>query len=190
MRRNDLRRLAGYEYVEKVGKNKEGIAHEISVGAELAQLISDPMYKMTSLYAAAFRDDVKTIEALSTLGGGVNPNVQQEESGYTALHIAVARKNAKSVYALLNCFRGNIDLHRQDYIRGETPLHIASRQGYVEITSMLCQEETCDPRSVANFVKKYPLDIVANHQCFQFIKTAMERNCVIDEMKMLMMGKQ
>lgn len=185
IRRNDLRRLAGYEYVDKVGKNKDNITDDILVGKEIANLIADPLYKMTALYTAAFKNDTTTIEKLSTHGGGVNPNVQQEESGYTALHIAVARKNAKAVYSLVNCFRGTIDLHRQDYVRGETPLHIASRQGYIEITSILCQEESCDPRSVPNFAGQYPLDMVGNHQCFQYIKTAIERNEVLDQIRQL-----
>ncbi len=158
---------------------------DIALASELSSLVDDPVYKMTALYTAAFMDDIETIEVLSTLGGGVNPNVQQEESGFTALHIAVARKNVRSVFALVNCFRGKIDLHRQDFIRGESPLHISSRQGYVEITSILCQEESCDPLKVANFGGKYPLDLVANHQCFQYIKAAIERNSLLNQIKEL-----
>lgn len=183
--RNDLRRLAGYEFVDVMGKNKDGITDNIAVGKQLASLIPDPVNKMTALYAAAFANDVKTIEQLSTLGGGVNPNVQQEESGYTALHIAVARMNTAAVYALVNCFRGKIDLQRQDHIRGETALHIAARRNFVEIVSIISDEESCDPRTVRDFGGNLAGDLVRKHECFQFIRAACERNDLLDELKSL-----
>jgi ankyrin repeat protein len=189
VRRNDLRRLAGYEFVDVIGRNKDNIEHDVVMGKALATLIEEPVVKMTALFTAAMANDVKTIDMLSTLGGGVNPNVQQPETGYTALHMAVSRRHDEAVYALVNSFSRTIDLQRQDYIRGETPLHLASRNGFNDIVAILCDSELCDPAAVRDNRGQLAIEVNANHKCFQFIRAATERNVLMNELAILKLTK-
>jgi ankyrin repeat protein len=139
----------------------------------MLELLPEPTYDMTPLYAAAFNGDIDTIHKLATLG--FNPNMQNKVNGYTALHAAVFRSKKESVFQLLHSFRGQIRLEVRDYC-GDTALHLASRIGHKEITSAICEEDTCDPLSRKNNRNELPLQIARSHEVFQLIKICIDRN--------------
>lgn len=173
LRRNDLRRMAGYAAVEKHGRKKERLQEEIQYGRALVEALPAAEYTVTPLYAAAYNGDLTAIESLAKLK--INPNVQHPDSGYTALHAAVFRCKLKAVAALLDSFRGALRLDLQDK-KGDTALHIASRLGFVEIAGLICDEESCDPLCVRNKAGQYPIDVVRSHKVFQMIKLCQTRN--------------
>jgi len=98
--------MSGYEAVSKLGKGPAHFKDEIKYTQHMQQLIAEPIYEMTPLYAAAFKGDISTIHKLFELG--VNPNIRNQVNGYTALHAAVFRSKKESVYQILNSFRGDL----------------------------------------------------------------------------------
>ena len=182
VRRNDLRRLAGYGAVEKRGRNKKGLVEDMAYSAAMRDLLPEAEYTVQPLYAAAYNGDIAAIRSLAALG--VDPNVRHAESGYTALHAAVFRCKLDATAALLSYFRGRLHLQIQDS-KGDTPLHIASHMGFVEITSLICDEETCDPLAVTNKAGQYPIDVVRSHKIWQMIKVCQTRNELRQELRSL-----
>lgn len=173
LRRNDLRRVAGYEGVAKHGKNKESLGEEMLYSATMCELLPEARYPVQPLYAAAYNGDKDAIRSLSKLE--IDPNVKHPSSGYTALHAAVFHCKLDSVVALLAYFRGRLALNVQDK-QGDTALHIASRMGFVEIASAICHEDSCDPLCAKNKENMYPIDVVRNHKVWQMIKVCQTRN--------------
>ena len=104
LRTNSLIRLSGYEKVSRMGKDPSAFKEDIQYTKHMLQVIPDPIYEMTALYAAAFKGDMATIHKLSELG--VNPNIKNKINGYTALHAAVFRSKKESVFQILDSFRG------------------------------------------------------------------------------------
>ena len=182
LRRNDLRRLAGYEGVQKHGKNKHRLGGEMLYSATMRELLPEPRYPVQPLYAACYNGDIDAIRALSKLD--INPNIQHPSSGYTALHVAAFHCKLDAVAALLAYFKGRLALDVQDK-KGDTALHIASRLGFVEITSAICSEDSCDPLCVKNSEGKYPIDVVRSHKVWQMIKVCQTRNELQQELRAL-----
>lgn len=182
LRRNDLRRMAGYAAVEKHGRKKERLEEEILYGRALVEALPAAEYAVTPLYAAAYNGDIAAIESLARLK--IDPNVQHPDSGYTALHAAVFGCKLKAVAALLDCFRGTLRLELQDK-KGDTALHIASRLGFVEIAGLICDEASCDPLCAKNKVGEYPIEVVRSHKVFQMIKLCQTRNELQRELREL-----
>jgi hypothetical protein len=87
-----------------MGKDPSAFKEDIQYTKHMLQVIPDPIYEMTPLYAAAFKGDMATIHKLSELG--VNPNIKNKINGYTALHAAVFRSKKESVFQILDSFRG------------------------------------------------------------------------------------
>jgi ankyrin repeat protein len=173
LRRNDLRRLAGYAAVERQGKNKDNLQGEMLYTKLMCDMLPAAEYPVDPLYSAAYNGDDLAIVSLARLH--VNPNSKHPSSGYTALHAAVFRCKIKAVGALLDCFRGTLVLEQQDK-KGDTALHLASRMGYVEIAGLICDEAGCDPLRVTNLAGKYPIDEVRSHKVWQVIKVCQTRN--------------
>jgi ankyrin repeat protein len=110
----------------------------------MSDMVSDPSYNLTALYAAAYAADIDSIQKLAVLG--VDPNICNPSTGYTALHVAVSRCHYNAVVALINEFRGKVFFTVVSYMiycllirltascrqiviatadhRGDTPLHI------------------------------------------------------------------
>jgi len=127
---------------------------------------------VTPLYAAAYQGDCAKIEALARLG--VAPNIPHPQSGYTALHVAVFRCHQAATKSLLDCFRGRILASAQCH-KGDTPLHIASRGGFLEIADILCAEEDLNPGAHVNNEQLTPIQICKSHRVFQSIKLCQNR---------------
>lgn len=180
--RNDLRRLAGYETVNKIGKNKENISDDIILSEARTNILPDAVYEMDALYAAAYKGDVEVIKTLAK--HHANPNVKHKEYGFTPLHVATFKCQLYAVQCLLDSFRGIIRLDIQDK-QGDTALHIASRLGYDQIANLICDEESCDPYCCKNRFQEYPIDINKNHKVWQHIKAAIDRNALKKELEEL-----
>jgi ankyrin repeat protein len=168
--------------VEKHGKNKNGLAEEIVYSQALRDALPTAEYAVEPLYAAAYNGDISAIKSLAKLK--INPNGKHAQSGYTALHVAVFRCKLDTVAALLAYFRGSLQIDIQDQ-KGDTPLHIASRMGFVEIASLICDEDACDPLVCVNENGKYPIDVVRSHKVFQVIKICQTRNELRQELQVL-----
>lgn len=184
LRRNDVQRLAGYEGIAKHGKSKvkERMCDEMLYSATMRELLPEARYAVEPLYAAAYNGDVDAIRSLSK--ADTNPNIKHPNSGYTALHVAVFHCKLDAVAALLSYFRGRIALNVQDK-KGDTALHLASRLGFVEITSAICNEDSCDPLLVKNNDGMYPIDVVRSHKVWQMIKVCQTRNDLLEELHAL-----
>lgn len=187
MQRNDLRRLAGYQAVKKLGRNKDNLGDEIVYSDATTKLLPNPKYIVDPLYAAAYSGDVDAIEKLGKLRA--NPNLQHPESGYTPLHAAVFRCQLQAVVAIVNCFRDTLRMDLQDK-KGNTPLHLAASAGYAEIAGVICDEPKCDPLVKKNYYAKYPIDIAKNHKTFQMIKMCQDRNQLEAELNALRMQRR
>jgi hypothetical protein len=182
VRSNDLRRLAGYAAVERLGRNKEGLADEVRLSKAMTALVEDPVYAVSALYAAAYRGDIETIRRLAVLR--VDSNARHPESGYTALHAAVFRCQVEAVQGLLEAFRGELDLSVQDR-NGDTALLLGSRLGYDAIVGLICDEESCDPLCVRNHKGELPTDVNKSHRVYQHLRLAMDRNALRGELAAL-----
>mmetsp|Transcript_29014 Transcript_29014/g.48750 ORF Transcript_29014/g.48750 Transcript_29014/m.48750 type:complete len:782 (-) Transcript_29014:384-2729(-) len=182
LRHNDLRRLSGYEKVAKYGRNKAGLREEMLLSRAMCGVLEEPYYVVEPLYAAAYNGDTAAIAHLASLHA--NPNAVHPESGYSPLHVAVFRCKLAAVAALLDQFRGTLRLDLQD-LNGDTALHIAAKQGYVEITSVLCDEDSCDPQAVRNKRQQLPLDVARSHRVFQLIQICQRRNELQQELASL-----
>lgn len=182
LRRNDLRRMAGYAAVEKCGRNKDGLREEIIFSRALVDALPPAEYNVQPLYAAAYNGDIHAIRSLAALK--IDPNAQHPESGFTALHVAVFKCKLDAAAALLAYFRGQLRLDVQDK-KGDTALHIASRMGFVEIAGLICDEDSCDPLCAQNKAGQYPIDVVRSHKVFQMIKVCQTRNELLRELEAL-----
>ena len=177
-------RVAGYERVEDLGRNKEAprFQGEMHYSSLLRGLLPEAEYAVEPLYAAAYNGDVDAIRSLSRLK--IDPNVRHASSGYTALHAAVFKCKLEAVTAILALFRGKLRLDVQDK-KGDTALHVASRMGFVEITAAICDEESCDPLCCKNKEGLYPIDVIRSHKVFQMIKVCQTRNELMKELALL-----
>jgi ankyrin repeat protein len=182
VRRNDLRRMAGYAAVQRLGRNKDGLQEEMQYSRALLDALPPAEYDVQPLYAAAYNGDIAAIRSLAKLK--INPNTQHPDSGYTALHAAVFKCKLTAVAALLDCFRGELRLDFQDK-KGDTALHVASRMGFVEIAGLICDEPACDPLCAVNNAGQYPIDVVRSHKVFQMIKVCQTRNELQRELQQL-----
>lgn len=182
LRNNDLLRLSGYDAVDRMGVKGPRLQEDMQYSQAMLQLLPDAVYDITPLYAAAYKGDVPLIMKLAKLK--VNPNVQHPESHYSPLHAAVFRCQTDAVQFLLDEFRGTIRIDLQD-LNGDTPLHIASRMGYVPIVTSLCNEERMDPSAKLNKAKEKCIDITKSHKIFQTIKICQDSMDLQLELKRL-----
>jgi ankyrin repeat protein len=107
-----------------------------------AGLIPTAAYALTALMTAAMNEDIEAIKIMAK--EQINPNVIQDETGYTALHHAVIARKYRSVLAILNFFTDESSLHygckretkerhssfissSAGYVQGDSALHLAIR---------------------------------------------------------------
>jgi len=183
IRQNDLRRLTGYTLLPKKGKHRNSPSISLQQNQlyanELLSLLPEPFYSMSAFYTAAYQNDLTTIQSLAEMK--VNPNIRQEDTGLTALHIAVLRKHSQVVQLLLDRFVDVINIQEVDY-EGNTALHLAAMKGYVEIVAILCDEPSCDPEAVLNNANYLAKEVVANHECYQYIHVCTIQRKLQDEL--------
>ena len=107
----------------------------------------------TALIAAAIKGNDKTLEML--LKAGANPNLQEEESGISALYLA-ASKSAEAVRLLL---KHNADPNIENMHKA-TPIFETAYTDNIEIVSALIEAGADINREIEtpDGVKLYPLD--------------------------------
>lgn len=98
--------------------------------ADAAQEAS-PMYELPSLHDAAVNGDTERLKQL--LASCDDVNCQEEEQGYTPLHLTSAEGHLSATRVLLEF---GASPHLMDY-EGYSPLHLAATQGKTGIISVL-----------------------------------------------------
>jgi ankyrin repeat protein len=156
---------------------------------------------MSPLYCAVAFHDLETIKTLGELR--INPNLIQEDTGYTALHIAAIKNHIEAVYILFHYFRNldDIDIRNSNNIKekeknkmksswldiniqdkkGNTALHYACKLGHEQIVAMLCQEEDIN-LGLHNQFKQTPLDLIGNHAVYSYLMLAKEKQEITKEL--------
>jgi len=108
------------------------------------------LQKKTALHIACDLEKVEKVQSLLAAaqegGGGVVINVdEQDEDGWTPLHIACMRGNLKIVELLTNA---NVEV--QDNKFGFTPLHDACANGHNDIIRFLVVERKANINALDN----------------------------------------
>lgn len=182
-------------------KRERRIEQETLMSNTLKTLLPKPLYSLSALYTAAYKNDVATIKRIAQFPD-IDPNEFNEENGYTALHIAVAQGNKEAVQEILLGWVGRgLDINLPDTVLGNTALHIACQKLNKEIVMILCQEESCNPRAFRNKRGEYPLDIcfiqkmkhnnsMISHEIWQIITVTIQRNELKEEIELVHAVKQ
>jgi len=88
-------------------------------------------FGQTVLHYAAFKGDVEIIKRL--IAAGADINAEENERGYTPLHVALMMSKEEAALELINA---GADIVRADR-RGRTPLHLAARKCLVRAVEEL-----------------------------------------------------
>lgn len=184
LRKNDLRRVSGYEAVQQFSRKTDNLVDDIYLANLTVDLLPKPAYHMSALYAAAYDNDAKRIAEMARLD--INPNLINPESGYAAIHIAAARGNAEAVAALVYEFGiDRIDINLVEQNSYNSALHIAIIRKAKEIVDILCDQSTINP-FLSNKDGQKPLDIcyimnirnnnqIISHAIWQVVQVTCER---------------
>lgn len=102
----------------------------------------------TALYRAVQNDDLEMVQLL--ISYNADPNIAENERGYTPLHIAIKNKNLAIISALLKCENPAINLNIKAIKNNMTPLCLAALIDS-KITEMLLNK--IYPSSVDPFIE-------------------------------------
>jgi len=191
---NDSSRILGDPLeAERLELSKELniLTEQISITRQNAMLpstiiVNDNSASLTPLHIAAQKGDLETIKTLATVDNDVN--AIDSSLGRTAVHFAVARNNVEALRYIVGAFHDKLDLNVQDF-QGDTPLHLACRNGLEPIVEILC-DGGASPTCGKNKAGKLPIDEARTHKTYQILNLTAERNRCMTELSALQLESQ
>lgn len=114
--------------------------------------------KSHALLAAVKSGQMIATEAL--VRSGASPDIQDEETGDSALHIALAKKNWDMINLLLDCGADITIKNNKD----KTPIRHSAEQGYVEGIKLIASKRNTDAEDQADFASALALMVSQDHQ--------------------------
>jgi hypothetical protein len=125
---------------------------------------------LSAIHVAVYRCDRHAIRKMAFIKEGVNS--KERGTGFTPLHIAVIICRIDAVLRLLETFEDVIEIDCVDN-NGDTPLHIACREGFNDVVAVLC-DAGARPDACLNKAGLSCLQVARTHQITQILKLAMD----------------